>query len=373
MSEVMGAVEPICNDSYGRIGYWDDRYTDLSKPYDWLFQYSDVSSYFERLCRCSDPASAESLSALQIGCGNAPFSADLHAAGLFGRLVNTDTSAVAIEQMAEMHPLMEWAVADATHLEYKDKSFDAVIDKGCIDSVLCSENETEAVQRVLQEALRVLRPTGNFIIMSLHKPNALLPYLLCEPSQHFVVAWMNVTNYEADKSRSQAHTLVCIRHRTLAATASSGDNAVANAVAASLLQDQLRLRSLLLVAYYDSDIRRPGRVHGREHDREHACPTPLIHTASYPTDAPWTQPEQSQLECAMRALISSAPSADGSRLAAEEGRATMSKTFWRAVSARMGRSARECAQRYKKCALELKCDAAARQEHLVRAQAATRI
>ena len=174
--------------SYALHAYWEDRYTELTEPYDWLFAFSDVQAHINRLCT----RSSGKTNALVLGCGNAPFSAEMHHTRTFGCITNIDVSEVVIRQMQLKDPAMEWTVADATNLPFADSSFDAVFDKGLMDTVICAEGG--AVQRVLHEAMRVLQPGGSFVVMSLHTPQTLLPELTGASAPPFVMAWAELPN-----------------------------------------------------------------------------------------------------------------------------------------------------------------------------------
>ena len=62
-------------------------------------------------------------------------------------------------------------------LSYPDASFDAVIDKGTLDSLLCGENSTANTARYMAEVSRVLKAGGVFIVVSYGSPENRLSYL----------------------------------------------------------------------------------------------------------------------------------------------------------------------------------------------------
>jgi len=57
--------------------------------------------------------------------------------GHYNRIVNIDLSTVVIKQQAEKYPEQQWKVMNATNMDFGDKSFDAVIDKSLIDTLMC--------------------------------------------------------------------------------------------------------------------------------------------------------------------------------------------------------------------------------------------
>jgi len=60
---------------------------------------------------------------------------------------------------------------DCTELKYEDDSFDFVIDKSTIDALLCSENSSVNVAKMLAEVQRVLKQGGIYLIISYGGPS----------------------------------------------------------------------------------------------------------------------------------------------------------------------------------------------------------
>ncbi len=74
-------------------------------------------------------------------------------------------------------PTLVWSVMNCTNLELKDATFDAAIDKGTLDSVLCGEGSTANVSKYCKEVSRVLTEKGVFFIISYGIPDNRLSYL----------------------------------------------------------------------------------------------------------------------------------------------------------------------------------------------------
>jgi hypothetical protein len=60
---------------------------------------------------------------------------------------------------------------------FPDASFDAVIDKALLDSLLCGENSTVNTGKYVGTVARLLKPGGAFIIVSFGTPENRLSYL----------------------------------------------------------------------------------------------------------------------------------------------------------------------------------------------------
>mmetsp|Transcript_79303 Transcript_79303/g.220521 ORF Transcript_79303/g.220521 Transcript_79303/m.220521 type:complete len:350 (-) Transcript_79303:27-1076(-) len=144
--------------------YWDTFYQSVENPYDWLQSYKDLRDVLQRYTHGN-----RELRILHVGCGNSLLSEEMYDDG-YKHIVNTDISAVAIEQMRRRNmarrPCMEWVVADATSLDFEGGSFDLVLEKGVVDAMHCCAAPEGAVKRYLREVARILRDTGVFVCVS---------------------------------------------------------------------------------------------------------------------------------------------------------------------------------------------------------------
>lgn len=68
-------------------------------------------------------------------------------------------------------PALIWQMMNVCALEYPDESFNAVMDKGTLDSVLCGEGSTANVAKMCMEISRVLKPNGICFICSYGIPD----------------------------------------------------------------------------------------------------------------------------------------------------------------------------------------------------------
>jgi hypothetical protein len=97
---------------YGSKSYWDTRYQTVETPFDWMVDYAAISRTLEPLLPDKDA------SILIVGCGDAPFSADLYYIGGYLNQLNVDYSEVVIEKQRKLWPEICWNVMDC--LDMKD-------------------------------------------------------------------------------------------------------------------------------------------------------------------------------------------------------------------------------------------------------------
>lgn len=182
--------------SYTKNDYWDKRYGGWAKnPYDWLFEFQDVEHIFEKYVSKSDRIFLP-------GCGNAPLSPDMYDAGYKDQF-NCDTSGVAIKQMSEKHrsrPGMVFEEMDATKTGLQSASFDAVVDKSLIDTLLCCADSVAITTAMVDEFYRLLKPGGVYITMSLHDQHDTMHYFH-KPRYDWVAGHLYLQNPNYDEAR----------------------------------------------------------------------------------------------------------------------------------------------------------------------------
>lgn len=150
--------------------FWDMKYATTPEAQEWLLGYSDIAKFFKATVKNQESK------ILIVGCGDAPFSADLYAAG-YRNITNVDNSSVCIEKMSKRHPEMSWLVADAASMDcIDDESFGVVIEKSLIDTFYAAPDiDTDAaITNMWAEVWRVVEPGGlyfslNFIMDTIEK------------------------------------------------------------------------------------------------------------------------------------------------------------------------------------------------------------
>ena len=61
---------------------------------------------------------------------------------------------------------MRYDVMDVRNMEYKDQTFDLLIDKSTIDSLMCSDHPLVNVAQLVEEGYRVLKEGGFYLAIS---------------------------------------------------------------------------------------------------------------------------------------------------------------------------------------------------------------
>ncbi|GLT34742.1 hypothetical protein SLA2020_092410 [Shorea laevis] len=157
--------------AYGEPQYWDDRYANESAPFDWYQKYPSLAP----LIRLYVPHNHQRI--LVVGCGNSAFSENMIDDG-YEDVVNVDISSVVIKAMQNKYqnrPQLKYIEMDVKDMSaFEAGSFDAVIDKGTLDSILCGSNGRHNSTQMLEEIERVLKDEGVYIVITYGAP----PYRL---------------------------------------------------------------------------------------------------------------------------------------------------------------------------------------------------
>ena len=88
----------------------------------------------------------------------------------FKYICNIDFSSTVAFQMQdyykETYPEMSYAHMDVRSMAFEDDSFNVVIDKGCLDAILCSEGSYPSMLAMFREINRVLTAGGVYICVT---------------------------------------------------------------------------------------------------------------------------------------------------------------------------------------------------------------
>lgn len=102
---------------YGVKEYWDSRYERSDDPFDWMVDYSSLAPTLEPLLP------DKNVSIMLVGCGDAPFSADMYLRG-YRNQINADYSEVVIKKQKASWPEIQWVVMDCLNMkDVKDNTY----------------------------------------------------------------------------------------------------------------------------------------------------------------------------------------------------------------------------------------------------------
>jgi len=159
---------------YGKSDYWNDRYSRDIAPFDWYQRWDTLGGIFKNYVKTSDRI-------LVVGCGSSRLSEDMFHDG-FTNITNIDISPAVIQGMKQKHsdhPLgNSYKLLDVSQMsEFLPASFDVVIDKATLDSILCGEGSVSNCDKSCNEISRVLKPGGFYLLVSHGDPDSRRHYL----------------------------------------------------------------------------------------------------------------------------------------------------------------------------------------------------
>jgi ubiquinone/menaquinone biosynthesis C-methylase UbiE len=99
----------------------------------------------------------------------------------YQKITNIDISQAVTKMMAarykEKGEDFKYLQMDVRAMDFPDGSFEAVIDKATLDSVLCGEGSTVNANKMISEIYRVLGPAGVYICVSYGQADYRMCYL----------------------------------------------------------------------------------------------------------------------------------------------------------------------------------------------------
>jgi SAM-dependent methyltransferase len=159
--------------AYGEPWYWDKRYSDEAGPFDWYQKYPSLSPLLRLYALPHHRI-------ILVGCGNSTFGEGMVDDG-YEDVVNIDISSVVIQSMQNKYsnrPQLKYLVMDVRDMSaFETGSFDAIIDKGTLDSLLCGHNSQQNATKMLEEVARVLKKNGVYILITYGAPSYRLKLL----------------------------------------------------------------------------------------------------------------------------------------------------------------------------------------------------
>jgi ubiquinone/menaquinone biosynthesis C-methylase UbiE len=157
---------------YSSKDYWEDRYDKESDPFEWFQNYYEIKDIIQRLIPKNNKV-------LHVGCGTSELGAQMHSDG-WTDIVNIDFSGTLIHKLQTRYADklgLVFAEMNVEELPFATHSFDAIIDKACLDSVICSDAASKHIDRMIYQMHRVLKPGGVFLMVSYGKSELRKKYL----------------------------------------------------------------------------------------------------------------------------------------------------------------------------------------------------
>jgi len=171
--------------SFGTTDFWMARYSSLtpnSPTYDWyitwndlkstLYKYVHILELFRR--KWSAGESPASPSVLHLGCGNSSLSEDMYDEGItqvVGIDFCKDVTDIMLSRRDRLNKsTLSYEHMDVRGLRFDNDLFDVVLDKGCIDCMVCVpaglDSSKEYIRLCLSEVARVLKVGGYYVLVS---------------------------------------------------------------------------------------------------------------------------------------------------------------------------------------------------------------
>jgi precorrin-6B methylase 2 len=154
---------------YSSQEYWEGRYQAPEGFHEWYCSYENLKPLLEMHISSSD-------SVLEIGCGDSPLVTGMLSGGHSGKLHAIDFSESIIRKVIDdqtktgvSSSKIDYLEMDARKLTYESDSWDAVIDKGTLDAMLCDKKTglTNA-KELISEACRVLQKSSGVLVFISH-------------------------------------------------------------------------------------------------------------------------------------------------------------------------------------------------------------
>lgn len=158
----MSKLLPNEIDNFKDKNYWNNFFKERDvNSFEWYAEWENIKDYLIKDINKKNKI-------LIIGCGNSNLSNEMYKNG-FTNQINIDYSDLVIEQMKKMYSNLEYIQMDVTKMNFDDNSFDIVLDKACLDAILCNDKQDvlDSVTQMMNEIKRVLKSDGKYLCISL--------------------------------------------------------------------------------------------------------------------------------------------------------------------------------------------------------------
>ncbi|CAM9663821.1 unnamed protein product [Pylaiella littoralis] len=168
---------------FGDSSFWEGEYAsqyanqETRKPFEWFLPYEGGLRDHLLIFLKSMPSCTR---LLHVGCGTSEVGPKLaQEPDLSLHVTDADNSPSAVRLMKQRHAAVDnytCRETDVLNLKFPDGSFDAVVDKGTLDALLC--RSVKDARDMVTEMHRVLTPGGIYVQVTAEDPEARLELLL---------------------------------------------------------------------------------------------------------------------------------------------------------------------------------------------------
>jgi len=155
---------PKCKFDFATPSYWDTFFRNKRENFEWYGDYHHLSKLLHKYITVKDKL-------LVIGSGNSKLSYCLYKNGIKDN-TNIDISDVVVSKMQTKYANLEglqFIKMDALDLQFEEKTFSVVLDKGTLDALCHDDSETtiKTVNQMFSQVEKVLKSCGRYICISL--------------------------------------------------------------------------------------------------------------------------------------------------------------------------------------------------------------
>ena len=147
---------------YALPKFWDSKYQEYPGCYEWYCCYSDIR---EQLLQYV----SKEHKILYIGAGTSYLAIEMNKEG-FNNISCMDVSEEACKQMMEKistkNYKVDYYLDNVFAMKAESGSFDIIIDKGLLDSLVCKEDCNSDIEKMMNEINRVLCRQGKYLCIS---------------------------------------------------------------------------------------------------------------------------------------------------------------------------------------------------------------
>lgn len=179
-------------------------------PFEWYQNYSSIrhfftNTYLSNQLELAPPQKEKRV--LVIGCGNSQLSEEMKED--FENVISVDFSPVVIRQMQDKYGAeSNYHVLDVTKsFPYPENSFDIIVCKGTMDSILCGVGSLKNIRNTMMECSRVLKDElGALVIITYGSPVDRMLYIEDEAFgwtiDVYTVPKPRIAGYDLDETKS---------------------------------------------------------------------------------------------------------------------------------------------------------------------------